>query len=899
MRPRKDVLRTLGLRMRSLFGARSLERELDDELRFHVDMQTEAYLRGGASPAAARRRALADFGGVDRITEECREVRTASRLHGAMRAVRLAARRLRRDPGFTLPAAGTIAMGVGALTAIFTLTDAVLLRPLPYPHADRIVELRHSLHGWGIQSSGQSGGTFAHYVSSSSAFESMGAWFDRELSITERENPERIQAALVTPGVLDVLGVQPLLGRAFTDEDRGGGAVLLSHGMWQSRYAGDPDVVGRTVTINGVDRDIIGVLPPDFDFPRRSTQMLFGMGPGTGAGEADLRDLYMEAIGRLRPGVTVAEAEADLAHQIRTLPDRFGDVTAAQLAESRIAPHVRTLQETITGEVRPVLVLLLCTALLVVLISVANVANLVLIRAEHQRREIAVERALGAGSSAVAGRFLAEYALLTLLATAAGLLMAWVAVHARPGFDAWQIPRLHDVTLNGRSYALAAAAAAATTALLTVIAIVRTAGMDVHATLKGSLQRATVSRQSSLTQQSLSALQVALACALLIASGVMVQSVMRLARVPLGFMPQNVYAFDVALPIRAYPTYSAQAGLHGALAERIAAIGGVDAVGAVTTLPLTTMPNWSDAPIVARDLPRPEVPLMMSMRNATPEYFAAMGIPLVRGRTFEPGDLRDDGAGIIISTSLARTLFGSIDVVGRTAELPGTTALPLTIIGVAGDVRDALLTTPAADLVYLPSMGAARLSDGRADIPVWPGEMTFVVRSLLPSDALLPAIRAALHELDPTLPLAYPRTLEQMVSSASARARMTTWLLVTGAAGALALGVVGIYGVIAYAVRRRTPELALRIALGASPRNVTTMVLRQAMVIALAGVAGGCVAALGLTGLLRALLFEVSPYDGATFAGAALLMLAVALTASGVPARRAARTAPAAALTEH
>jgi putative ABC transport system permease protein len=276
-----------------------------------------------------------------------------------------------------------------------------------------------------------------------------------------------------------------------------------------------------------------------------------------------------------------------------------------------------------------------------------------------------------------------------------------------------------------------------------------------------------------------------------------------------------------------------------------------------------------------------------------------MRIPLLRGRTFETNDLRDDGAGVIISAALARTLFATIDVVGRRIELPDASSVPLTVVGVADDIRAATLSAPAALLVYLPSLGAARIAEGgNARIPFWPGEMTFVVRSALPPTALIPAVRAALAELDPTLPVAYPRQLEDLVAAASARPRMTAWLLLTGAIGALLLGVVGIYGVIAYTVRRRTPELALRMVFGASPGRVTAMVLRQGLTIALFGIAGGMLAALALSRLLRSMLYDVSPSDPRTFAVAAAAMLLIVVAASGVPARRAARTAPAEALGE-
>jgi putative ABC transport system permease protein len=891
-----DLLRTLMLRVRSLLGVRSLEDELSHELEFHVSMQAAQYAAEGMPAGDARRRALLEFGGVDRLAEECREVRTGATLHGLLRTVRLSLRRLRREPGFAVPAVATIALGTCALAAIFSVVDAVLLRPLPYPDADRIVELRHTLPGWGIAETGQSGGTFAQYRSDARVFESIGAWFDRELSITETEAPERVVAALVTHGVLEVLGVQPLHGRRFTDTDGGGNAVMLSHAFWLSRYGGDSTVVGRQVKVNGVAREIIGVLPPRTDFPRAGTQMLFGMGSGE-AREGDLRNMYMEAVARLRPGVTPEQAEADLVRLVNALPERFDDVTAADLAESGLAPRVRTLKESVVGGVRPALVLLLCTALFVLVIAVANVLNLVLVRAERQRREVAIERALGAGGGAVALRFIIEYAAIALAGAALGTAVAAAVVHAGMGFDAWQLPRAGDAAVSLRTVAVVAAAALVAAALCAVVGIASTARVDVQATLRGS-QRMTATRRSRAAQNALSAVQVALAAALLTGAALMVQSLWRVARVPLGFAAEGVVAFDVALPVRQYSGYTAQAAFHERLVRQLENVPGVSAAGAVSVLPLTPMQNWFDVAVTVPGSQQSEdaAPLA-AMRSATPGYFAAMGIPLLRGRTFDAHDLGEGGAGVVLSAALAQSLFGSVDVVGRNVELTGESAGTLRIVGIAADVRDASLTAPAARLIYLPATGDSRLAEGRAPIPIWPSELTHVVRSALPASEVLAAARAALHELDPTLPLAFPRTMPGIVSASGARLRVTSWLLLAAAASALLLGVVGIYGVVSYTVSRRRAELALRMALGATPAGVTRSVLRQGAAIAALGLAAGLPVALLLARLLSSLLFEVSPQEPRAFALVALLLLVVAVLASGVPALRAARTDPLRALT--
>jgi putative ABC transport system permease protein len=356
-------------------------------------------------------------------------------------------------------------------------------------------------------------------------------------------------------------------------------------------------------------------------------------------------------------------------------------------------------------------------------------------------------------------------------------------------------------------------------------------------------------------------------------------------------------AFDLALPARDYRPYGVAAAFMDRLREGLLSIPGVMAADAVTLLPLTPYASWFDVPIAAPGFaPGDGVQPVASVRMATAGYFNTLGIPLVRGRAFEPPDLTDDGAGVVLSASLARRLFGDVDPVGRVVELPGSRTGTLTVVGVAGDVRDALLATPPAPLLYLPSEGAARLTGGVAPMPFVPNEATVVLRSELPVDALMPAMRAVLREIDPRLPVANPRTLDAVVAASSARARLTAWLLLAGAAAALLLGVVGIYGVVMYTVSRRTRELALRIALGASPDHVRWLVLRQGAAIAAVGVAVGIPLALALTRLLGSLLYDVSPRDARTFLLVPLAMLVVALLTSILPARRAARTEPAGAL---
>ncbi|HEX8692969.1 MAG TPA: ABC transporter permease [Longimicrobium sp.] len=807
-----------------------------------------------------------------------------------------AGRRLRRAPGFTAAAVLTLALGIGATAAVFTLVDAVLLRPLPYPAAERLVALRHAAPGLDVADAGLSDGTYLHYRAHNRVLEAMGVWVENVVNATDGD-PERVQVALVTPGVFGALGVTPALGRLFTPDDALPDAtpvVVISHAFWMRRYGGDPGIVGRSIELNRLPRKVVGVLPPAFDFPRPETQVWYAL--PVQATESGIHALYLGSVGRLRPGVSPAAAEADLRRLTAALPEAYGDATPELLRESGLRPVVVPLKEALVGDVRPALMILLCTAAFVLLIACANVATLFLARAERQQGEVAVERALGAGGVDLAARFLGEAMLVAGAGAALGLALAEVAVRARFGFAPGEIPRLHEVRVSAATMALVLTAAVVAAALPATLGLLRAARGRLTAALSGT--RSTYGPHTRRVQGLLVLLQVALALALLIGSAVMVQSFRRLRAVELGFDPRSTLAVEVSLPFREYPAYQDGARFHHALLARLRQFPGVQAAEVAGTLPLSPVPEFLASP-VAPDPAEAGVrvtPPMASLNLASPGYFAAMRIPLRRGRGFEPTDLAGGAPPVILSEALARALFRGENPVGRWVRV-GVDGPAYAVAGVAEDVPGESLTGGGARALYFPVIDDPRLPGGaEVPVPVYPRDMTVVVRAAVPPATLAAAVRQAVRELDPKVPLARVRTLEEVVEAASARTRLTMLLLLAAAASALFLGVIGIYGLVSYTVGARTREIGVRLALGATPGAVRRMVVRQGVVLAAGGIAAGLLPAFALTRILRGLLYGVSPSSPAAYVTMSALLFVVVLGATFVPARRAGRVDPAAAL---
>lgn len=818
-------------------------------------------------------------------------------MESILTAARHAFRRLLRSPAFTLTVVATLGLGIGATTAVFTLVDAVLLRPLPYADSERLVVVQHTAPGFGVEVGGQSDGTYLHYDKGNRSFQAMGAYLENVVTLTDRDDPEQIPIALVTPSVFSILGVKPKLGRLFTEADAASDApsgVLMSHEMWVSRYGSDPNIVGRTVEVNRRQREVVGVLPPGVAFPKRETRLWYAM-PVEGS-KAAVRNLYMGAVARLRPGVTPEAAQKDLDALVRTLPEAYPDVTPQLLSEGQFRARVVPLKEDVIGDVRPALVLLACTAAFVLLITWANVANLFLVRAERQRRDVSVERALGARGGDLARRFLGESVLCTAAGGMLGIALALACVRWRFGMQDGQIPRLEDVRVSGGVLGAMAALSLLSGVLLGGMTLVRAGRANLAGAIKGA-GRTTAGPQGMRAQRFLVSLQVALALALLIGSAMMVESFWRLRRVELGFQPRQVLAFDLSLPFRQYPRFQDGARFQHELIERIRAVPGVQSAAAAMEVPLTPIPEYMFEAFAAEGaaarrsiLPRAAVNLV------TPGYFETMKIPVVRGRGFERGDLLGEAPPVVITADLARTLFRGDDAVGQRVRLAEKKEYPAyTVVGVAAPVPGEKLADGPAAMVYFPVTNDLQNDTTRevATPFVSREAFTIVVRTSLPASSLVPSVRQMVRDLDSKVPVPRVRSLDEIVADASARTRLTTLLLLGAALGAVLLGMIGIYGIISYTVGQRTREFGVRLALGATPADVNRLVLGQGVRLALGGIAAGLVAAFALTRFLRGLLYEVSPGSPLAFTAMSAVLLAVALAAMYLPARRAGRIDPA------
>lgn len=882
-------------RVRALLFRNRIERDLEEELRFHRERSVERNLAHGMAPEAARRQAALQFGGGDRFREEVRDARGTRLAEDLVRDLRFALRRLGKEPGYTVPAVATVALGLGVATAVFALVNAILLRPLPYAEADRLVTIEHGATGESLSVNGLSPGLYLHYRERNRTLDGLAVYMDNMRNLTDGEAPEPVRAVLVSPELFQVLRTTAHIGRLPDGRSRNAAdrrGIVLGYDLWVRRYGGDVSIIGRTIEVDRQPEIVTAVASPGFRFPHEDTQ-LWLTGPledvlARFGEQAAVRGLYLDAVARLAEGASRDQARQDLDRLITAVPATFGDVTAEELDRLGLHAQVTPLAETIVGDVRTALVLLAGTAGFLLLITLANVTNLALLRTERLRHEVALERALGAGRRRIAQRFICEGALVAGVGFALALLLAHVGVSTRFGFDEGQIPRLGELAVGGVVVGFALLLASFTAVLLATVSLgaARRAG---SAGLVSAAGRSTSGVAELTVRRVLAGAQMALALTLLIGSALLTQSYRNLARVDLGFRADDAFTFLLPLP-GAYPDPPATVRFHHALLERLRTLPGVESAEAVSTaaFPLTPVPDHAIEQVAAVGGQAAERPFAFR-GSATPGYFNAMSIPLLRGRTFA-SVANAQMPEVILSASLARVLYGEADPTGREITLRGTGDATYRVVGVAGDVPGRSIAEGGANIVYL-----ANLADGSTS-GFSLREEQYIVRTSVPPASLASAIRRAIDEIDPKLVMVRAGTVEELVDASLARPRMTMLLLLVAAGTALLLGLIGIYGVLAYAVRQRTAELGIRIALGATPGRVTIAVVRDGAVLAVGGIIVGLAAAAGLTRFVRGLLYEVSPADPGTFGGMALVLLLVALAASWIPARRAGRIDPVRAL---
>jgi predicted permease len=812
--------------------------------------------------------------------------------------IRRAAQGLRRAPGFTALCVLTLAVAIGADTAVFSIVDAVLLRPLPYPRAERLVGLWQTLPGLGLKQVGLSDATYLLYRGHRRALAEMAIYRRGLVNLTGGDVPERVPSAQATATLFAVLGVAPALGRAFDPAEERPGAppvAVLSDALWRRKLGGDPRVLGRTVRIDGVTTQVIGVMPAGFGFPRLDTALWLPL--AIDPAKLSTGTLSYDGVGRLAPGATPRMATAELNAFARRLDRWLPGEDSKIMVASGFAALARPLREDVVGEVGKALWVLFGAVGCILVIACANVANLLIVRGEGRQKEMAIYTALGAPRGRLIGAMLAESLLIGCGAGVAGMLLAWGGLRLLAALRPAALALLPAPAIDPRAMGFAVALALMTSVLFGLLPAWRASRSEgLAAALKGEGRAMTAGRGRQRVRQVLVALQLAMALVLLTGSGLMLRSFRRLAAVDPGFEPAAALTLDLALPAASYPDDLAVAHFFDQALARIAALPGVAAAGATTTLPLQGAQANGHR---LADFPRPEnaPPPVFQFQYVTPGYFRSMGIPVVAGRGLEAGDAeRRDGA-VVVSAALARHWWPQGGALGRRLrpdqDSNGKLVDPwYTIVGVAGDVHQGGVVEKVPEIVYYPLLGKVR-GDWVAR------QMTVVVRAAsrqMAPESLAPAIRRELARISADLPVANVRTLEEVVHGARSRYEFSAFMVLLATAIAVALGAVGLYGFVSYLVGQRSAEIGIRMALGATERGIRWLVVREALATAAAGLAVGLAAAAALSGWTISLLFEISPLDPVSFAIAPLLLVTVTLVASYLPADRAARVEPRTAL---
>jgi len=887
-------------RARELFRSRVRSAaDQAEEFSFHVEMETAENVRRGMSEADARRAALLRFGGTHRFLEETSDARGVVMIDDIARDIRLALRRVRRAPAFAAGVIATLGIGVGAAVGIGTIVYGVLLRDLPYPDPEQLVRVGFSTDGIGTTDDLHSPATYFHFARSSRSFTELGAyWTSDAFNVTDGDAPERVNVALMTPNTFSLLGVRPLLGQLFEPGDtswsNSRSAIVISENFWRRRYGADPSIIGRRIDINRGARNVIGVLPRSFDFPLASIDIYYPAAVPVDVPQISARGFHV--IGRLRKGSTLSGAEAELNALIPSLSQRFPAITPDMLQRSRARVSVVSLRTATVASVRAQLVLLGILVAIVLLIATTNVVNLFLLRSERGSQQIAIALSLGATRVAVARRFVMEGLVLGIGSGVVALSGAAFALSTKFGFTEHEIPRLHEVSFKADTAVLVLASSVLIGAVVGLIALPRTRLVGLFERLQ--TLRSTSSHSWRLAQDGLVAFQVAVALMLLVAASLLGRSFWNLRNADIGFQPANAMTFQVSLPYGqdGYVAYGKAAAFHARVADRLAALPGVASVAVTLRVPLAGRGASSlDLQLQAGDSKtQSSVAAVGNMASA--DYFHVMGIPLRDGRSFRAGDLRGTPA-VVISELLAKKVFGTADVVGRTIQmiLVGRRPWSFTIVGVVGDVPLQRIEDGHVPMLYFPLQrdGDGLPADSSA-VPGRPMDVQYVIRGTqLPT---APMIQKILNTLDRRVPPTNIRLLGSLVDDATARVRLTMLLIAIASAAALLLGVIGVYSVVAYAASVRVREFGIRLALGAAPRRVAGIVLHQGLKLVVLGTLVGLIAALAATRFMAALLYEVKPTSFSEFAAATVLLVAVTMFATIVPAARAALTDPAVVL---
>ncbi len=797
--------------------------------------------------------------------------------------LRYGARMLGQNPGFTLIAVFTLALGIGVNTAIFSVVYAVLLRPLPFPEPDRLVWVWGNIRNGGNRAS-VSPPDYLDYRAQNESFEQFAATFSIPgyANLTENGEPERLETRLVTGNFFQAMGVDALLGRTFQLENERPGndqVVVLSHSIWQQRFGGESSVIGKTLTLDGRKFEIIGVMPPEFKYPqgvRLWAPINFNIADGMKQRKAH----FLRPVGRLKPGISLQQAQADL--------DAIASQLEAQYPDSNSGWNLRLvpLRDQLIGNIKPTLQILLGAVGFVLLIACANVANLLLVRATGRQKEIAVRLALGAGRLRIIQQMLTECTLLALIGGTFGVFLAAWGVEMIVAISGNNIPSTSQIGIDRNVLGFTLGVSVLTGFLFGLVPALQATDLNLSHVLKEGSKGGSQSAPRNRTRNLLVIIETAIALVLLIGAGLLIRSFIRLQQVNPGFDASNVLTMRIDLPHDLprdkYFAPERATEFWGQLQERLAGLPGVEAVGMITELPLSGQPNDTGFNVEGRPTVRPGPQFGADFRRVNQDYLSAMKIPLLRGRSFTAQEVRQNAHLLLISETLAQSVFPDEDPLGKRLLLGLNEPTPFEIIGIVGDIHHRALESAPNATMYLPELGTGWTN---LAIRVTPNPMN-----------LAAAVRHEVQSLDRDLPVSAVRTMDQVLGESLAAERFRMWLLGLFALVALLLSTIGIYGVMAHSVALRRHEIGIRMALGASPLDVLKLFIGQGIRLALGGVAIGLAAAFGLTRLMSSLLFEIQATDPWTFGGIVLSLITVAFMACWIPARRATQVDPMVAL---
>ena len=876
-------------RVRALRQRETVLNDIDREMRLHLELQVEANIKAGMTPQEAREKAMHSFGNVNRAVDAAYDVKGGGLFETLAQDIRYGARMLAKHKAFTSVAVVTLALGIGANTAIFSVVNELLLRPLPYRNAEQIVML------WEVNPDGRhqnstSRANFRHWREQSTSYQSVAAFSDQRVNLTGDGVPEELSVQSATPELFNVLGVDPLLGRTFLPDDADASKTpiaVLSYGIWQRRFGGDPNILGRQLTLDTDKVTVIGVMPPTFQFHIESRSgtgkaaevwTILPMPVGPGANE---RGRFLSVVGRMKDEVSSHQAAAEL----RTIAARLSDEEPE--SNKNWSAEVLPLRDQLFGNVRRPLWLMLGAVGFVLLIACANVANLLLSLASSREKEIAVRAALGARRFRIVRQLLTESLLLALLGSVLGLMFAYLGIKALVLISPRDLVSLQGVGLNLTVLGWTLAVSLLTGIIFGLAPALQVSRLTLNDSLKeGGKSESAQASGSRRLRSALVVSEIALAVVLLASAGLLIRSFVRLQQVDRGFDTDNLLTMVIRVPVSRYREDAQFVNFFNQALDRIRHVPTVRSAGMVNYLPLYGgLGSSTGFKIDGRPEPPPGQKPGTDVRVADAGYFPTMGIPLLRGRNFSDSEQREPKHVILINEALARKYFSDEEPIGRRLDVNMfDTPQPAEIIGVVGNVRYDSLIDESPPAVYFP----------HPDLTY--AFMTLVIRTDGEPTSIAPAVQREIGALDPNQPVSDVRTMNQVMSEWVSRSRFNTLLLGLFAGLATLLSAVGIFGVMNYSVALRTREIGLRLAVGAQPRQVLLLILRQGLLLTVIGVVLGLAAAFALTRLLSGLLFGVEAVDVTTFTSISLLLILVSLLACYLPARRAMRIDPLSAL---